>query len=132
MSFWERLKKGEVRGLGTALALLAGVFGGLAPSLQKYALPAEFSPTAGESWGMVLSNPVFLLGAALGVISVFVLIVAYSYGKASTLFPLSGGTGYLTNLLTANLLLGEQFTLTKVLGVLIIFIGVSLLSKTVE
>ena len=128
--FWQRLKRGEVRGLGVFFALLSGVFGGLAPTFQKLGLPASFSPGTAEGWITALSNPVFLFGAILGVISIPLLIIAFSYGKASVLFPVGGGTGYITTLLSAALLLGEAVTYPKLLGVGIIILGVSLLSRT--
>ena len=128
--FWERLRKGEVKGLGVSCALLSGVFGGLAPTLQKLGLPASFSPGTASGWAAALSNPVFLLGAILGVISVPILIVAFSYGKASVLFPVGGGTGYIATLISAALLLGESITYLKLAGVVVIILGVSLLSRT--
>jgi len=130
--FWERLKKGEVRGLGVFCALLSGVFGGLAPTLQKMGLPASFAPGAAAGWATALSNPVFLLGAILGIISVPILIVAFSYGKASVLFPVGGGTGYITTLFSAYLLLGESITYLKLVGVAVIILGVSLLGRTAD
>lgn len=130
--FWQKLKKGEIRGLGVFCALLSGVFGGLAPTFQKLGLPASFSPSNVQDWMIALSNPVFLLGAILGIISVPILIVAFSYGKASVLFPVGGGTGYITTLLSAALLLGESVTYPKLAGVAIIILGVSLLSRTAD
>jgi len=126
--FWERLKRGEVAGLGVATALLAGVFGGLAPTLIKSAMPSSFNPLMGADWA-IFFNPVFLTGAVLGVLSVIVSIVAFSYGKVSVLFPLSGGTGYTTTLISAYLMLGESFTVLKVVAVLIIFVGIVLLGR---
>ncbi len=35
-SFWERFKRGELRGLAVAVALLSGVFGGLAPPSRSW------------------------------------------------------------------------------------------------
>ncbi len=92
-------------------------------------MPASFNPATGTDWSLVLSNPIFVLGAALGVASVLILIIAFSYGKASVLFPLSGGTGYVTTLISANLLLGESLTWGKLVAVCVIIAGVSLLSR---
>ena len=128
--FWQRLKRGEVRGLGVFCALLSGIFGGLAPTFQKLGLPPSFSPGSVQGWAAAFSSPIFLFGAILGVVSIPLLIVAFSYGKASVLFPVGGGTGYVTTLLSAALLLGESITYQKLVGVGIIILGVTLLSRT--
>lgn len=127
---WARWKRGEVKWMGTFSALLAGVVGGLGPVFQKYGMPGlEFNPIHAGDWAMVLLNGWWVLGSAFGILSMFVLVVAFSYGKAAVLFPLSGGTGFVSCFLAGSLMLGEPITWLKLLGAAILTVGIYALGK---
>lgn len=81
------------------------------------------------SWGALLLNWHFLVGMFMALIGSFVYVISLSKGKASIINPLSGGASYITIVVLSSLILGEGVTATKILGIVIIIIGIYLLSQ---
>lgn len=78
---------------------------------------------------LVISNYAILSGLVLYVFSVALWIVALSRVSVSIAYPMLS-IGYVVNLFAASLLFNEPIGLNKILGVLIIIIGVIILARS--
>lgn len=77
----------------------------------------------------VISNYAIISGLALYVFSVALWIVALSRVSVSIAYPMLS-IGYVVNLFAASILFNEPIGLNKILGVLIIVIGVIILARS--
>mgnify|MGYP001003489014 CR=1 FL=1 len=76
-------------------------------------------------WKLSTKNGVIalLIGFLLYGVGAIVMILAYRYGSLSVLQPVLS-LNYVFSIILANVFLNEQITLLKLIGVLIIIIGV--------
>lgn len=68
-----------------------------------------------------------ILGFLLYSIGAMVMIVAYKHGSLSVLQPILS-LNYVFSIILASIFLKEQITFLKIIGVIIIIIGVSLIA----
>ena len=78
---------------------------------------------------MVISNYAILSGLVLYVFSVALWIVALSRVSVSIAYPMLS-IGYVVNLFAASVLFNEPIGLNKIIGVLVIIIGVIILARS--
>ena len=71
--------------------------------------------------------------AAIGLLlygcGALVMIVALRYGDLSILHPMLS-TGYVLSIAVGNIVLRESITITKVLGIAVIIVGLALISSS--
>ena len=77
----------------------------------------------------LLRSPLIIGGIISIFISAFVWMIALSRLQISVAYPVAVGLNFLVVVIIALLLLGEQLTFTKVIGILLIFISIFLLSR---
>ena len=80
-------------------------------------------------WKLATTKGIFmmLLGFGFYGIGALVMVVAYKFGKLSVLQPMLS-LNYVLSIILAALVLKEQITLVKCIGVLIIIAGVILIA----
>jgi multidrug transporter EmrE-like cation transporter len=120
------MTKTSRHGFDTMLVLIAGIFAGVSTVLQKYGLGSDFTFSVAKIIG-IATNGWFILGCLLLLISWALFLVALSYGKASVLFTLMGGTTYITLELCSIAILNEHPSIYVWLGVAVVIAGISLL-----
>ncbi|CAM4423147.1 MAG: putative 4-amino-4-deoxy-L-arabinose-phosphoundecaprenol flippase subunit ArnF [Legionellaceae bacterium] len=76
----------------------------------------------------IIFNPFILAGLSCYVGSVFIWLLVLSRVPVSYAYPMTS-LGYITTAVIAVLLFNETLTLTRVMGILIIILGVYLISK---
>ena len=79
--------------------------------------------------GRIAQNPSILAGLACYVVSVVVWILALARVEVSVAYPMLS-IGYVVNALAAWWLFGENVTLMRVAGMLVIITGVWLVAKS--
>ena len=79
-------------------------------------------------WKLSVSNGILFLiaGFAFYGIGAVVMLVAYKFGSLSVLQPMLS-LNYVLSIILAATILNEEITLVKVIGVLIIIVGVILI-----
>ncbi len=77
----------------------------------------------------VAMSPYVIMGIFSYVISVVVWILVLSRTEVSIAYPMVS-LGYVINALAAYYLLGESLTLTRLLGIAVILVGVYLVART--
>jgi drug/metabolite transporter (DMT)-like permease len=76
----------------------------------------------------VAASPWIILGMIIYVGSVGVWLMVLSRTPVSIAYPLSS-LGYITSAIAAYYLLGEELTVTRILGITIILLGVYLVTR---
>jgi len=73
-------------------------------------------------------SPWILLGMFIYLISVFTWLMVLSRAPVNVAYPMSS-LGYITSAIAAYYLLGENITLPRIVGIIVILIGVYLVAK---
>jgi multidrug transporter EmrE-like cation transporter len=92
----------------------------------------EISLVPGQMLSLLASvagQPFILLGLACYVVSVAIWIAALSRVDVSIAYPMLS-IGYVANAIAARYLLGEALTVTRLLGIAVIILGVVLISRS--
>jgi len=76
-------------------------------------------------FSVVLTNSHILLALLLYGIGIFIYFSLLSRTQLSTLYPIAVGIDFVLLALASYLLLGESFTVLKVSGLVLIFLGIS-------
>ncbi|MFH1290363.1 MAG: hypothetical protein ABIH92_03065 [Nanoarchaeota archaeon] len=74
-----------------------------------------------------LLNPYLLAGIIIYILATFLLMLSFKHGELSALYPLLATSYVWVVLISPIIFTSEQLTLPKILGVIIIFSGVSLI-----
>lgn len=117
-----------------AYTLISGILGIIGQLLLKKAMlaigPLVLRPDAlpGIATALVF-NPLVIAGLAVTVSGTFFWLIALSRADLSYAYPLTS-INYLLILLASWLIFGERVTLTRVIGVVAICIGVWAISRT--
>lgn len=77
----------------------------------------------------VMFNPYIFLGLSSYVVSVVVWLLVLSRVEVSFAYPLLS-VGYIVSTLAAYYFFGEQVTVTRVAGILVIILGVVLITRS--
>ena len=116
---------------GPLLAAFAGFLIGAGNPLIKFGMQtagiSEFLFFSLSHWLILIANGYFLIGVFSSMAGIGLFIVSLSQGKASVLNPISGGISYIFVILFSSFLLSELITLQKVVGMIVILIGISFL-----
>lgn len=75
----------------------------------------------------LITNYSIILGILIYGISATIFIVSLKYGELSVLYPIFA-TGYIWVTISSIYFFNEQFNLLKILGIIIIIIGISIIS----
>lgn len=75
-----------------------------------------------------LTNYKFILGAMLYALSAILFVWALKFGELSVLYPVIA-TSYIWVMILSSLILGESFNITKVIGTLLILLGIGIIVK---
>ncbi len=80
-------------------------------------------------WKLSVTNGIIfmMLGFALYAIGALIMIIAYKYGKLSVLQPMLS-LNYVLSIVLAGIVLKENITFGKCIGVIIIIMGVLLIA----
>jgi multidrug transporter EmrE-like cation transporter len=76
----------------------------------------------------VAGNPFFLLGVLCYILSLGIWVLVLSRMEVSVAYPMVS-LGYVINALLAYIWLGEEFSLVRMAGILVICIGVALVAR---
>lgn len=76
----------------------------------------------------VLFNVYFLVGMACYVFSVFIWLLVLSKLAVGIAYPMAS-LGYITTAIAAYIFLGESFSISRLIGIVIIIFGVYLVSR---
>lgn len=77
----------------------------------------------------LLSNPLILTGLCFSVVGAFIWLMILSRVDLSFAFPISGGIFYILLFLASWLVLKEEVTLFRWMGVIVILIGIIMITK---
>jgi drug/metabolite transporter (DMT)-like permease len=77
----------------------------------------------------IISSPWIIIGMAIYVGSVTVWLMVLSRAPVSMAFPMSS-LAYVTSAIAAYYLLGEDLSLVRIAGIIVIMIGVFLVAKS--
>lgn len=77
----------------------------------------------------LLSNPLILTGLSFSVVGAFIWLMILSRVDLSFVFPISGGIFYILLFLASWLILKEEITLFRWMGVIVILIGIIMITK---
>ena len=77
-------------------------------------------------WKLYASGSILFLILAFYGVGALIMIYAYKFGNLSVLQPMLSAN-YIFTIILATTVLNEQMTLTKVIGILIIILGVILI-----
>ena len=77
----------------------------------------------------LLSNPLILTGLSFSVVGAFIWLMILSRVGLSFVFPISGGIFYILLFLASWLVLKEEITLLRWMGVIVILIGIIMITK---
>ena len=77
----------------------------------------------------LLSNPLILTGLSFSVVGAFIWLMILSRVGLSFVFPISGGIFYILLFLASWLILKEEITLFRWMGVIVILIGIIMITK---
>lgn len=77
----------------------------------------------------IIRNPYIFLGLSCYVLSVIVWLLALSRVDVSYAYPMTS-LGYIFTALLGFMLLGESLSLSRILGIIVILIGVYLVSRS--
>lgn len=106
----DSIKKNKI---GILLMVCSSIFACLGQLLWKLAVSGSFV--------------LLIIGFALYGLGALVMIVAYKYGKVSVLQPILS-LNYVLSVILAATVLKETITIKKVIGVLVIIVGVLLIA----
>ena len=116
---------------GPMLAVFAGTLIGVGNPLIKFGMQtagiSEFLFFSLSHWFALIVNGYFLLGMFSSMAGIGLFIISLSQGKASVLNPISGGVSYIFVIILSGLMLAELITLQKIIGMIVILIGISFL-----
>jgi len=73
-------------------------------------------------------NPPIILGFISYGLAAFILIIALKYGELSTLYPIIA-TSYVWVAVLSPLFFNDTFSLTKLIGIAVIILGITLIKK---
>lgn len=76
----------------------------------------------------VVISPWIIAGVAIYALSVFIWLMVLSRAPVSIAYPMSS-LGYVASAIAAYYLCGEDLTITRIIGILIILLGVYLVAK---
>lgn len=85
----------------------------------------NFSELVG-SLSRLIQEKYFLVGAFFALMAAFIWLIIVSKKDLTIVFPIAGGIFYILLFLFSWLFLGENITLWKLLGTIIIFLGISM------
>ena len=77
----------------------------------------------------ILISPWILLGLIIYIVSVALWLMVLSRTPVSIAYPLSS-LGYVTSALAAHYLLGENLSFLRVMGIIVILLGVYMVAKS--
>lgn len=80
---------------------------------------------------VMLKSPFVVFGLVLFIIAPFLFVIALSRMEIVVAYPAQIGLNFLIVVLLAIAFLGEQMTSLKVVGSVLIFVGIYFLNKTV-
>jgi multidrug transporter EmrE-like cation transporter len=113
------------------LSILAGVIGQL--FLKKGTLVRETGAFKfGNLWNIVhncITNSYILLWFLFGGISAFLWIIVISKFQLSFVFPAATSVGFVLIAVFSSCLFGEQISLIRWIGIVVLCLGVFLISK---
>ncbi len=113
------------------LSILAGVIGQL--FLKKGTLVRETGAFKfGNLWNIVhncITNSYILLWFLFGGISAFLWIIVISKFELSFVFPAATSVGFVLIAVFSSCLFGEQISLIRWIGIVVLCLGVFLISK---
>lgn len=109
------------------MLIIALLFMGLSASAASFFL--KKSTAGGLSIGKLLISPYFYLGGTLYVLSALLNLYLLKRLPYSIVVPL-GAMTYIWTMIIAHRFLGEPVTKQKILGVVLILVGVTLMAGT--
>lgn len=77
----------------------------------------------------LLGNPLILIGVFFSGVGAFIWLMVLSRVDLSLAFPISGGIFYMLLFLVSRLILKEEITLYRWMGLITILIGITLMTK---
>lgn len=77
----------------------------------------------------LITNKFIFLGLVCSAIGAFFWMIALSRSQLSVAYPIGGGLVYVFLVLFSWLLLKETITLTQIIGIAVIILGITLVSK---
>ncbi len=89
---------------------------------------ASFSEFA-ESFLRLFQEIYIYIGASIAIVGAFIWLIIISKKNLTLAFPISSAIFFIILFLSSWLFLGENITIWKIIGTIIILIGVSLLFK---
>jgi len=75
-----------------------------------------------------ITNYKFIIGATLYALSAVLFVVALKFGELSILYPIIA-TSYIWVTIFAIFILGESFSITKVIGTILILLGIAVIVR---
>jgi len=124
---WLAPEYGLAAGAGLAFGL-ADITMKLATSVVKETT-GSFQIVSAQTAGLLFQSPEFWLFAAIAITAFLVLQIAYSHGRVSVIVPVAGIAGTLLTVLLGSALLREPLSQGRVLGVLVMVVGVALVLR---
>lgn len=82
----------------------------------------------GKSANMTTDFILIFLGFSLYGLGSLLMIYSFKYGELSILYPVMG-TSYIFALIVARIVLNESITISKILGIFLILLGISFIGK---
>ena len=80
----------------------------------------------------LMTNPIFILGCILYAFATFLWVALLSQFQISTAYPLVTAFSILITVTSGILLFGERLSLSSLIGILFISIGVAVLSQSTD
>jgi uncharacterized membrane protein len=114
---------GLAAGAGLAFGL-ADIMMKLGTSVVKEAA-GSFQIASAQTAGLLFQTTEFWLFVAIAIAAFLVLQIAYSHGRVSVIVPVAGIAGTLLTILLGSALLREPLSQGRVLGVLVMVVGIA-------
>jgi uncharacterized membrane protein len=124
---WLAPEYGLAAGAGLAFGL-ADITMKLATSVAKETT-GSFQIVSVQTAGLLFQSTEFWLFVAIAITAFLVLQIAYSHGRVSVIVPVAGIAGTLLTVLLGSALLREPPSQGRVLGVLIMVVGIVLVLR---